>query len=125
MKLWLLCFVLIFAAAEGLQHLGGWPTLGAASPWHPLTILAGLGLAVISNAKALGLGANRAPADPQTLTPPPDSAPAPTLSAPPASATTVPKTQASPAPPVSPKTKGRRRAKVQADSISFEIRKPS
>lgn len=125
MKLWLLCFVLIFAAAEGLQGLGGWPNLGAAPLWHPLTVLAGIGLAVLSNAKALGLGSNSAPSSTQAMTPPPENAPTPVLSAPPAPATAVPPTQASPVSPVSPKTKGRRRAKVSSDSISFEIRKPS
>ncbi len=135
MKLWLLCFVLIFAAVEGLQGLGGWPDLGFTSPWHPLTVLAGVGLALLSNADALGLGSNRTLAKPPSASLPPDTA-APPLPSPPtptsadakASPQTPATTQASPgiaSPEAKPKTKGRRRANAKTDSISFEIRKLS
>ncbi|MFH7242341.1 MAG: hypothetical protein ACHWZW_05765 [Spirulina sp.] len=141
MKLWLLCFVLIFAAVEGLQSLGGWPDLGSSPLWHPLTVLAGIGLAVLSNAEALGLGANRTPDQLKSVTLPPDTAALPSPPTPPsadAQAQDLSATQAKPqtktttkaspgidSPSVKPKTKGRRRVNAKADSISFEIHRSS
>ncbi len=50
MKLWLVCFLLLFFSAEGLQWLGQlhWPSSPELT--QPWVILAGIGLAVASNA---------------------------------------------------------------------------
>ncbi|WP_198807379.1 hypothetical protein [Leptolyngbya sp. BL0902] len=91
MKLWLLCFVLLFAAAQGLHSVSGGLSLSSASMGHPLVVLAGIGLAIMSNAKALGLGAGRSTAASQT---PPASQAAPS----PISMTTTPTPPLSPTP---------------------------
>lgn len=152
MKLWLLCFVIIFAAAEGLQGLSGLSSGFPTHFWHPLTVLAGIGLAILSNATALGLGASQSP-------PTSPDHPLPTPAAPPSRPVPpVPPAMVTPKPNLNPKatqatatqstttqakttpsktvrakatrakatpSKPRSQAKAKADSISFEIRQSS
>lgn len=150
MKLWLLCFVLLFAAAEGLQTLGGWPGLGPGglwSPltvWSPLTLLAGVGLAVLSNAKALGLGTDRSPSpanpaivpSPQKVSPPAPTALNTQASRPVAVSSPefqVPSMGAFPQATTSNVTAAKANASprtssanaAKANSISFDIQKPT
>lgn len=141
MKLWLLCFVLIFAAAEGLQGLSGWPnwlpSFAPTSAWHPLTVLAGLGLAVLSNAAALGLGSSPSPPTPPgkllsnhpASIPPPLPTSAPDSVATQAQATQAQATQAQVTQPkparTQPRAKPKAKPQAKADSISFEICKSS
>ncbi|MGG6238127.1 hypothetical protein ACQ4N7_05760 [Nodosilinea sp. AN01ver1] len=102
MKLWLVCFLILFFGAETAQWLGQLPWVGSAELSLPLTVVGGIGLAVASNYRHWpGLGAIAAKAE---------APPLPTASPPPS--TTV---AASVPPP-----KGSRRT----NSISFEIKKP-
>jgi hypothetical protein len=113
MKLWLLCFVILFAAAEGLQGIGGRLNLFPGGAWHPLTVLAGIGLAVLSNANALGLRSAPPAADP---TPAADPKPAP--------GQTQDKGQPKPfltlPNPISSRPKAK--SSIKANSISFDLR---
>lgn len=137
MKLWLLCFVILFAAAEGLQSFSGGFNLFPAIAWHPLTVLAGIGLAVLSNAKTLGLGSSSPavqPSPPSSTSPKPSSLGSPSVPASPqapvAQRDHPPKANPTPAkakPSLFPKAKAKPAAKAQtpADSISFDLRKSS
>lgn len=102
MKLWVVCFLILFFGAEAAQWLGQLPWLSSVELSLPLTVAGGIGLAIASNYVALfgrhwpSLGANAA--EPDSL-PPPPAQPTGTLAAPPQ---TIRK----------------------GDSISFEIKKP-
>ncbi|MGF1570285.1 MAG: hypothetical protein ACFCVD_19805 [Nodosilinea sp.] len=109
MKLWLVCFLLLFFAAEGLQWLGQLPWLSGAELSLPWIVAGGIGLAIASNAAhwgSYGRGATLSAKDSATL---PSPAAGGEGSAAPARLSTVchnPATTQKPA------------------SISFEIRKP-
>jgi len=129
MKLWLLCFVILFAAAEGLQGIGGGLNLFSGGAWHPLTVLAGIGLEVLSNANALGLksappAANPKAADPKaapkvaTMPANPQPAPAPTSIPTPAPARPKP----SPTLPNSVGPRPKAKTPIKANAISFDLR---
>lgn len=111
MKLWLVCFILLFSAAKGLQWLGQFSWVSGAELSLPLVIVGGLGLAIASNAstwKALGLLA-APPARPDAAARPPVVTASPPVNPP------------SPS-PVSPNAL--KEIAKPAASISFDIRKP-
>jgi hypothetical protein len=98
MKLWLVCFLLLFFAAETAQWLGQLAWVSSVELSLPLTVAGGIGLAIASqHSRWPGLGASSAKPEPP---------PVPTATPPPAS----------PAPPPKASHKG--------DTISFEIKKP-
>jgi hypothetical protein len=124
MKLWLLCFVLLFAAAEAFQGMGSWPPLPSGL-WSPLTVLAGVGLAVLSNAKALGLGTHPSISQSNQAKPPSldGSQPvSPPLANPPSAPPAQPPSRAN-VMPLAPSPPGTR--SPATNSISFEIPKPT
>lgn len=102
MKLWLVCFLILFLGAETAQWLGQLPWVSSVALSLPLTVVGGIGLAIASNYATLfgrpwpSLGASAARPD---LLPPPEAPPVE-------------------APIVDPQTTRK------GDSISFEIRKP-
>ncbi|PSR18242.1 hypothetical protein C8255_08345 [filamentous cyanobacterium CCP3] len=101
MKLWLVCFLILFFGAEAAEWLGHLPWVNSIELSMPLTIAGGIGLAVASNYRhwpSLGAIAAKAETPQPTATPPPS----------PKIATSVP-------PP---------RSSRKADTISFEIKKP-
>ncbi len=105
MKFWLVCFLILFAAAEGLQWLGQFAWLGSMDLSHPLVIGAGIGLAIASNyspqgrlTKSLPLQSTAKPCDSANPSPA-QTMPAPTTARPPSPS--------------------------KSSSISFEIRKPA
>jgi predicted lipid-binding transport protein (Tim44 family) len=104
MNFWLVCFLIFFFGAEGLQWLGQLSWLSSVDLFHPLVIVAGLGLAIASNS----MPSVRAlkPSSPQPTT---KAADATHASLPNATPTLV---TAKPTHPSRP------------SSISFEIRKP-
>jgi hypothetical protein len=107
MKLWLVCFLILFFAAEGLQWLGQLPGLGQANLSQPLVVVAGLGLALASNAFPQR-------SSPKASRPrPPEAAPA-GLQATGFQATEVPVVAAPPLASPAPKA-------APGKSISFEI----
>ncbi|WP_035986130.1 hypothetical protein [Leptolyngbya sp. KIOST-1] len=96
MKLWLVCFLILFFGAETAQWLGHLPWVGGLQLSLPLTVIGGVGLAIASNYRRWpSLG---------TLPAKPEPPPAPNP----------------PVPPASPRPTPRRKA----DTISFEIKKP-
>ncbi|MBE9158531.1 hypothetical protein IQ265_17065 [Nodosilinea sp. LEGE 06152] len=102
MKLWLVCFLILFFGAEAAQWLGQLPWVGSTELSLPLTVAGGIGLAIASNYRhwpSLGASAEKAESPPLPTAPPPPSTPV-----------------AASAPP----PKGSR----STDSISFEIKKP-
>ena len=100
MKLWLVCFLILFFGAETVQWLGHLPWISSVQLSMPLTIAGGIGLAVASNYRHWpSLGARV------------EKAESPLPKAPPPPATTV---AASPSPP---------KADRRADTISFVIKK--
>ncbi|HSM81697.1 MAG TPA: hypothetical protein VLS96_08425 [Nodosilinea sp.] len=102
MKLWLVCFVLLFIGAETAQWLGQLPWVSSVELSLPLTLLGGVGLAIASTTSRHwpSLGSN----------PPPAKAPLPHPTPAPTAAISSP----APAPQPPPQT----------DSISFKIKKP-
>ncbi|PSN13597.1 hypothetical protein C7293_15285 [filamentous cyanobacterium CCT1] len=102
MKLWLVCFLILFFGAEAAEWLGHLPWVSSVELSMPLTIAGGIGLAIASNHRHWpSLGAIAAKAETRPL---PTTTPA-------TSPTTAP---ANPPPRDSRKT----------ESISFEIKKP-
>ncbi|MEA5449107.1 hypothetical protein VB780_11050 [Leptolyngbya sp. CCNP1308] len=107
MKLWLVCFLILFFGAEAAQWLGHLPWVSSVELSLPLTIAGGIGLAIASNYVAL-FGRNW-----------PTFSSLPTKSADPSwPSPTAPPTPAVVAPIKSAK------ASRKADTISFEIKKP-
>lgn len=102
MKLWLVCFLILFFGAEAAQWLGQLPWVGSAELSLPLTVVGGIGLAIASNYRSWATFSTP-PAKPETaikpVPPPPTST---TVTAP------LPSSQAS----------------RKGDTISFEIKKP-
>lgn len=49
MKLWLVCFLILFFGAEAFQWLGEVPWVSSVELSLPLTVLGGIGLAIASN----------------------------------------------------------------------------
>lgn len=108
MKLWLVCFLVLFFGAEMAQWLGRLPWLGRIELSLPLTVLGGIGLAIASNYRHW-LSVSTLAARPEQ-SPPPAAVP-------------------SPSPAVLPQVKSPTQAKIstasrKADTISFEIKKP-
>ncbi|TVP70119.1 MAG: hypothetical protein EA342_02200 [Leptolyngbya sp. LCM1.Bin17] len=97
MKLWFVCFCLLFFAAEGLQWLGQVHWFSGVNLAMPWAIAAGVGLAIASN-RAYWKTVNL-PTRPPNSPPPDVSTPVP---------------PAAPSPPQI----------TQPSSISFEIKKP-
>lgn len=102
MKLWLVCFLILFFGAEAAQWLGHLSWLSGVELSLPLTVAGGIGLAIASNY-------HRWP----TFSPPPAQPKPPPLHSP----------TSQPSPTVATPAKD---AKVsrKADTISFEIKKP-
>jgi hypothetical protein len=98
MKLWLVCFLLLFFAAETAQWLGQLAWVSSVELSLPLTVAGGIGLAIASNYR-------REPS-PRLSSAKPEPSPLPTP---------TPKPVA-PVPPPKARHKG--------DTISFEIKKP-
>ncbi len=107
MKLWLICFLVLFFGAEAAQWLGHLPWVSRVELSLPLTVAGGIGLAIASNYIAL-FGRSW-----PTFSPRPTKAADPPLPIPPA-----PPTLTAAAPVKSSK------ASRKADTISFEIKKP-
>lgn len=99
MKLWLVCFLILFFGAEAVQWFGQLPWVSRVELSLPLTVLGGIGLAIASNYR------NWPTSAPPAAPPEPPPLPSPTPQ--PGSAAATP-------------------AKVsrKADTISFEIKKP-
>jgi hypothetical protein len=102
MKLWLVCFLILFLGAEAAQWLGQLPWIGGVELSLPLTVMGGVGLAIASNYR------HGSRVDP--LPPPPEPSPLPSIMPPPSP----------PAEPPVPSPQASRRA----DTISFEIKRP-
>jgi hypothetical protein len=102
MKLWLVCFFILFFGAETAQWLGQLPWVGNAELSLPLTIAGGIGLAIASNYRPSPKGSLPAP---QTTA----SSPLPTASV----ASRAPAATPGSPPPV----------RSKASTISFEIKK--
>ncbi|HZG39511.1 MAG TPA: hypothetical protein VEZ50_12585 [Nodosilinea sp.] len=101
MKLWLVCFLILFFGAEAVQWLGHLPWVSSAELSLPLTIAGGIGLAIASNYRHWpSLGATPTQPEPSPL-PNPTPAPSPTVE-----------------PPAQPPQARK------GDTISFEIKKP-
>ncbi len=103
MKLWLVCFLILFFGAEAVQWFGQLPWVSGVELSLPLTVVGGIGLAIASNRGAL-FGRNW-----------------PTFGPPPAKSADLP--LPSPTPPVVAPVKPAK-ASHKADTISFEIKKP-
>ena len=101
MKLWLVCFLLLFGVAETAQWFGQLAWFGSVELSLPLTIVGGVGLAVASNYATL-FGRSQPGAIAPKPAPPPATPPIPPVAAP-AKAT---------------------QASRKGDTISFEIKKP-
>lgn len=101
MKLWLVCFLLLFGIAETAQWLGQLAWFGSVELSLPLTIAGGVGLAIASNYATL-FGRSQ----PGAIAPKPAPPPA-----------------TPPIPPVAAATKATQ-ASRKGDTISFEIKKP-
>ncbi|TVQ07055.1 MAG: hypothetical protein EA368_15420 [Leptolyngbya sp. DLM2.Bin27] len=98
MKFWLVCFLLLFFAAETAQWLGQLAWVGSAELSLPLTVAGGIGLAIASNYRrwpSLEAPSTKPEPPPLPTAMPPTVAPAP-----------LPK------------------ARRKGDTISFEIKKP-
>lgn len=96
MKLWLVCFLVLFFGAEAAQWLG--QLTWASGVELPLTVAGGIGLAIASNYRrwaSQGHPSAQPESPPLPAAPPPPAAPAP--------------------PP---------KARHQGDTISFEIKRP-
>ncbi|MBD2232972.1 hypothetical protein [Phormidium tenue] len=99
MKLWLVCFLILFFGAEAVQWFGHLPWVSSVEPSLPLTLLGGIGLAIASNYRNWPtFGPAPKPEDP----PLPSSPPSPSIATP----VNTPKVSR------------------KADTISFEIKKP-
>lgn len=96
MQLWLVCFLLLFFGAEGLQWLGQMPGLGAVDLSVPGMVLGGIGLAIASNYRHQHRKPPLPPDGPRQA-------------------------EAPPASPIAPRMPSFLRS---PSSISFEIRKP-
>lgn len=107
MKLWLVCFLVLFFGAEAAQWFGHLPWVSRVELSLPLTIAGGLGLAIASNYGAL-FGRSW-----------PTFSPLPTKSADPPLPGPIPL----PTPTVAAPIKSAK-ASRKADTISFEIKKP-
>jgi hypothetical protein len=99
MKLWLVCFFILFFGAETAQWLGQLPWLGNAELSLPLTIAGGIGLAIASNYRP----------SPKANLPAPTVPPQPTAPLAPRGSEVAPV----PPPPMQPK----------ASTISFDIKR--
>lgn len=102
MKLWLVCFLILFLGAEAAQWLGQLPWMASIELSLPLTVIGGIGLAIASNYRhwpRLG-----------PLPPSPEPSPLPSTLSPPSPTAEPPV----PAP----------KASRKADTISFEIKRP-
>lgn len=108
MKLWLVCFLVLFFGAEAVQWFSHLPWMSGVELSLPLTVMGGIVLAIASNHGAL-FGRDR-----------------PTFGPPPAQPETPPLPN-SPLPPPNPKVatpvRGEK-ANRKVDTISFEIKKP-
>lgn len=101
MKLWLVCFLILFFGAEAVQWFGHLPWVSSVELSLPLTVLGGIGLAIASNYRNWP-AFSPPPAQPKSPPlPSPTPQPSPTIATP------------AKAPKVSRK----------ADTISFEIKK--
>lgn len=107
MKLWLVCFLILFFGAEAVQWFGHLPWVSSVELSLPLTVAGGIGLAIASNYVAL-FGRNW-----PTFSPLPTKAAEPPLPSP-------------AAPPTLTVTASVKSSKAsrKADTISFEIKKP-
>ncbi|WOD37487.1 hypothetical protein [Nodosilinea sp. E11] len=102
MKLWLVCFLVLFFGAEAAQWLGQVPWISHVELSLPLTVVGGIGLAIASNYRSRP---TFGPPSPQPAPPPltnPTPPPSPAIKA--------------PVQPIQTRSKG--------DTISFEIKKP-
>lgn len=99
MKLWLVCFLILFFGAEAAQWLGHLPWVGSVELSLPLTIAGGVGLAIASNYRYWRSSGSVVARPEQPPLPPPS----PAVVAP---------------PPALPKVSRK------PDTISFEIKKP-
>ncbi len=106
MKLWLVCFLLLFGVAETAQWFGQLAWFDSVDLSLPLTIVGGVGLAIASNYATL-FGRSW----PGAITPKPAPPPQPSTMPPPSP------TVAAPAKTTQASRKG--------DTISFEIKKPN
>lgn len=105
MKLWLVCFLLLFGVAETAQWLGQLTWFDSVELSLPLTVVGGVGLAIASNYATL-FGRSQ----PSAIAPKP---------APP-----LPNTPPLPIPPVAAPSQATQPSR-KGDTISFEIKKPS
>jgi hypothetical protein len=106
MKLWLVCFLMLFLGAETAQWLGKLPWVSSVELSLPLTVVGGIGLAIASNYSTL-FGRHWStfgptPAKPET---PP-----------------LPNTVPQPSPTVAVAVKPSKSSR-NGDTISFEIKK--
>ncbi|MFQ4135042.1 hypothetical protein PGN35_001870 [Nodosilinea sp. PGN35] len=97
MKLWLVCFLILFFGAEAVQWVNHLPWMGSVELSLPLTIAGGVGLAIASNYRS------RPSLGPPGVPPLPSPPPSPKAAAAPVSTS---------------------KASPKADTISFEIKKP-
>jgi hypothetical protein len=102
MKLWLVCFLILFFGAEAVQWFGQLPWVSNVELSLPLTVLGGIGLAIASNYRNW-----------PTFGPPPAQPESPPLPSP------TPQPRATMTTPVNASKVNRK-----ADTISFEIKKP-
>ncbi|MBW4461391.1 MAG: hypothetical protein KME47_14305 [Nodosilinea sp. WJT8-NPBG4] len=101
MKLWLVCFFILFFGAEAIQWFGHLPWVSNVELSLPLAIAGGIGLAIASNYRHW-----------PTFGPPPAKPEAPLLPNP------TPQPSPMVKPLQSPKASGK------TDTISFEIKRP-
>lgn len=105
MKLWLVCFFILFFGAEAAQWLGALPWPSGAQLSLPLTVAGGIGLAIASNYSTI-FGRSSSPAGSPAAEP--KTTPLPSPEAPSAAIAVAPQTP---------------RATSKGDGISFEIKK--
>lgn len=107
MKLWLVCFLILFCGAETAQWLGQLPWVSGVELSLPLTVVGGVGLAIASNYGAL-FGRNWPTFG--TLAAKPETPPLPGTTPPPR--------------PPADKPVNVPQTSRKAGTISFEIKKP-
>ncbi|MBD2111142.1 MULTISPECIES: hypothetical protein [Cyanophyceae] len=100
MKLWLICFLILFFGAEAVQWFVQLPWVSSVELSLPLTVLGGIGLAIASNYRSW-----------------PTFAPLPTKSAEPPLPNPTPPPTSTVTAPVNPKLSRK------PDTISFEIKR--
>ena len=103
MKLWLVCFFILFFGAEAVQWFGHLPWVSSVELSLPLTIVGGIALAIASNYRNWPTF-GRPPAQPK---------------APPSPNPTLPL----PSPKIATPVKAEK-VSCKADTISFEIKRP-